>query len=1026
MSQPRPSVFRRWRGVPRWARICSYLVLIFGVLAATLFVAPRYAARWWVASTLNDLGIEHAGTETIDIDLWDQTVSVGPIALRRPGTDPAKLKHFTLELSLSALARRHFLSHQVVIEGVDIRLVRTKDGRLVINDLPFPAPPPAPADAKEKADGDRWGVGLEHLVLRDSRLLVEDRSAASGGRATISIDELSLDGFWSWRPDQRGRYALKGSINDIKLDSAGEAAPFADRLELSGKTRIEAATIERIEAVVGPLGLDRRNGTFAADFQHDVTVSRQGAGKISVDGTLRLSGGDIAAAGGGAVTLDSATLALKGQAEIAADGERQGSFEGTLQLSRGDLAAGAASLKAAKADVRFKGKARVTAKGGVAASGAVRATMDDAVSAASDGRVKAERVVASLDGFTLALAGSGGGADQRLSLKSPLHLRMDRVDATTAGESLAAGRIELKLAPSDAAFRGAAGKITTTADEPHTLAIRDLTAKSGPDSMLEAGRLALSLERPTIDIAADGATQISASATVTAAGAHLKAPMVEPDLAGAIGAGPVKAVLNDIDVRLNANDATPRWRLKGSLTIDKPTVALGQKGDMDATAASIAAKGFSVGAPGPLALGTVEFDGLQMTAKRSALARLSNGGAEEPKAEGGVDLKALSLESLTANKTKLQLVDDVVSPTVSSDLVIEKLTLKDVDGAAPESAGSISLNATINQFTAVKIEGKLAPFAQHPRFDLNGELKNLQLARLSPYAGPALGVAVKNGDLSVEAQGKVARNGALDSRLNLDIRKLEVAPLSAADAAKLSEKVGGMPVSTAIGLLEDSSGRINLKIPVTGDIDNPQFDFGQVVSRAVGGAIRQTLSTTVKVLFPPALLLSVFDNAKGGISFKPVTFDAMAAELDSAGNTLATLTANMLVKHPRVRIAVCGRATAGDFDAWLAQRASDERKARLAKWQEETETWQQTPSSRRTVTPPPPPPGLDVIEQELAGQDAVLDAAKQELGTLATKRTNALRGAITAGDKIGLDRVGECPSVYDRTDKGPPRAVITF
>jgi len=60
----------------------------------------------------------------------------------------------------------------------------------------------------------------------------------------------------------------------------------------------------------------------------------------------------------------------------------------------------------------------------------------------------------------------------------------------------------------------------------------------------------------------------------------------------------------------------------------------------------------------------------------------------------------------------------------------------------------------------------------------------------------------------------------------------------------------------AIALLTDAGGRISLAIPVRGDLGNPEFDFGKIVSLAIGNAIG-------KIVTPPFLLLAEPASARG-------------------------------------------------------------------------------------------------------------------------------------------------------------------
>ena len=86
----------------------------------------------------------------------------------------------------------------------------------------------------------------------------------------------------------------------------------------------------------------------------------------------------------------------------------------------------------------------------------------------------------------------------------------------------------------------------------------------------------------------------------------------------------------------------------------------------------------------------------------------------------------------------------------------------------------------------------------------------------SPYSAKMVGVNLETGQLWADVQGK-AVTGSLEGNIDLDIAGLAFSPLTPEDAARL-DATTGIPVETAVGLLQDSEGRIKLAIPVSGSI----------------------------------------------------------------------------------------------------------------------------------------------------------------------------------------------------------------
>ena len=71
----------------RKGRTRNRILIVFGVtifsLVLGLIFLPMPVARYLVAGQLNELGIVHKGFDSLEIDLWNQEIKVGPLAFQR-------------------------------------------------------------------------------------------------------------------------------------------------------------------------------------------------------------------------------------------------------------------------------------------------------------------------------------------------------------------------------------------------------------------------------------------------------------------------------------------------------------------------------------------------------------------------------------------------------------------------------------------------------------------------------------------------------------------------------------------------------------------------------------------------------------------------------------------------------------------------------------------------------------------------------------------------------------------------------
>src|SRR5690606_29891918 len=85
-----------------------------------------------------------------------------------------------------------------------------------------------------------------------------------------------------------------------------------------------------------------------------------------------------------------------------------------------------------------------------------------------------------------------------------------------------------------------------------------------------------------------------------------------------------------------------------------------------------------------------------------------------------------------------------------------------------------------------------------------------------------------------------------------------------------------LPLDLAVALLENSNGVINLEIPVSGNVDDPQFDIGPVIRGAISNAIGNIVSSPFRFL---GSLIGGGDDAEiSAVRFRPGRSDIAPPE----------------------------------------------------------------------------------------------------------------------------------------------------
>lgn len=159
----------------------------------------------------------------------------------------------------------------------------------------------------------------------------------------------------------------------------------------------------------------------------------------------------------------------------------------------------------------------------------------------------------------------------------------------------------------------------------------------------------------------------------------------------------------------------------------------------------------------------------------------------------------------------------------------------------PASVAQLELDGKVDEYGSARIRGSLQPFRASEHTDVSLAFRNLEMTRLTPYSGKFAGRRIESGRLSVDLEYKVRQ------RQLAGANKFVVTRLKLGDAVD-SPGAAKLPLDLAIALLEDSNGVIDLDLPVSGSLDDPQFSYGAVVWKAIVNVLTKLVTAPFRAL----------------------------------------------------------------------------------------------------------------------------------------------------------------------------------
>ncbi len=143
-------------------------------------------------------------------------------------------------------------------------------------------------------------------------------------------------------------------------------------------------------------------------------------------------------------------------------------------------------------------------------------------------------------------------------------------------------------------------------------------------------------------------------------------------------------------------------------------------------------------------------------------------------------------------------------------------------GNVAEVKSSVDIDGVVDEYGLAKIKGELLSSNPKQFTDMAVKFQNIDMTNLSPYTGKFIGYKLEEGKMNVELDYKIEHSQMQGGN------RVVLKRLTLGDEVE-SEDAISAPVGLAIALLKDSDGVIDLDVPVSGDVDAPDFAIGHVV-----------------------------------------------------------------------------------------------------------------------------------------------------------------------------------------------------
>ncbi len=159
----------------------------------------------------------------------------------------------------------------------------------------------------------------------------------------------------------------------------------------------------------------------------------------------------------------------------------------------------------------------------------------------------------------------------------------------------------------------------------------------------------------------------------------------------------------------------------------------------------------------------------------------------------------------------------------------------------PASRASLKFEGRVGKFGQARAEGSLAPSNPKQFTDIKVAFRNVAMTSLSPYSVTFAGRAIASGKLDLDLDYNIK-----DSEL-LGKNSVVLEDFTLGDRVE-SPSAMDLPLDLAIALLTDSEGKIDIAVPIRGNIDHPEFSYGQVIREALFNLLSKIVTAPFRAL----------------------------------------------------------------------------------------------------------------------------------------------------------------------------------
>ena len=241
--------------------------------------------------------------------------------------------------------------------------------------------------------------------------------------------------------------------------------------------------------------------------------------------------------------------------------------------------------------------------------------------------------------------------------------------------------------------------------------------------------------------------------------------------------------------------------------------------------------------------------------------------AQVEKNNGSTDEWLIKVGAINIKDTSTALIDQSVKPQVKTSISELNGQIKGLSSESLSKA-DVDIKGKFNQFSPLSIQGQINPLSSDAYTDLKVVIEDLDLLAFSPYSTSYVAFPINGGKLNLELEYSLNQH-ELRGENNLLFKQFKLGDKTPSPDAL------DVPLKLAVTLLSDMNGEMKINLPVSGNLTDPEFNYGGLVGKAIFKLITSIVASPFKIL---GALIPNPDPNLSDIQFAPGSADLLASE----------------------------------------------------------------------------------------------------------------------------------------------------